>query len=116
MWGSTDGWSGEGQLRALLVRRCPEVIGVQGRTWMCAALALVVALGLVTTPTPAGAHPSALNSLTLDFIVDQSGLVVIDGAANRATYEDAPTPAERSVIVGQVVDAIGVPSDTVQVD
>ena len=48
---------------------------------------------------------------TLDFIVDPTGLVVIDGAANHATYDDAPSPAERSAIVGQVVDALGIPRD-----
>jgi hypothetical protein len=67
-------------------------------------------------PTPAGAHPSPLDSLTLDFIVDQSGLVVIDGAANRDTYDQAPTPPERAAIAGQVVDALSIPGDTAQVD
>jgi hypothetical protein len=89
---------------------------VRTRVCACGVVALAVVLGLVTTPTPAGAHPSALNSLTLDFIVDQSGLVVIDGAANRATYQDAPSPAERSAIAGQVLGAVGIPSDTAQVD
>jgi hypothetical protein len=71
----------------------------------------------LVVPDPAGAHPSPLDSLTLDFIVDQSGLVVIDGAANRATYDpDAPSAAERSVIVDQVVEALGIPRDSVQVD
>jgi hypothetical protein len=90
---------------------------VQGRLWTCAVTALVIALGWVVVPDPAGAHQSPLDSLTLDFILDPSGLVVIDGAANRATYDpDAPSPAERSTIVDQVVDALGIPHDSVQVD
>ncbi|HEY3671012.1 MAG TPA: hypothetical protein VGN51_08760 [Acidimicrobiia bacterium] len=87
------------------------------RVWTCGVVALVAAVGFVLLPTPAGAHPSPLDSLTLDFIVDQSGLVVIDGAANRATYDsDAPSPAERSGIVDQVVEALGIPRDAAQVD
>ena len=54
--------------------------------------------------------------MTLDFIVDQSGLVVIDGAANRDTYDQAPTPPERAAIAGQVVDALSIPGDIAQVD
>ena len=84
--------------------------------WTCGMVAVAITVGLMALPAPAGAHPSPLNSLTLDFIVDQSGLVVIDGAANRDTYDDAPSPAERAVITEQVVDALRIPPDTVQVD
>ena len=89
---------------------------MRGRVWTFGLVALVIALGSTALPAPAGAHPSPLNSLTLDFIVDRSGLVVIDGAANRATYDDAPSPPERAAIAGQVVGALGIPPDTVQVD
>ncbi len=89
---------------------------MRARGWTCGIVAVVVAVGCMALPTPAGADPSPLDSLTLDFIVDQSGLVVIDGAANRDTYDQAPTPPERAAIAGQVVDALSIPGDTAQVD
>ena len=62
------------------------------------------------------AHPSDLNTLTLDLILDRGGLVLIDAAANHATYEDAPSTEQREAIAGDVLDTLGVPRDTAEVD
>jgi hypothetical protein len=81
------------------------------------ALGVVVATaGIVGSPRRASAHASALDALTLDLLLDQSGLVVVDAATNHASYDEAPPPPERAAIATQVLEAIGVPADSVQVD
>jgi hypothetical protein len=77
---------------------------------------LVLGLALVAVPGRAEAHPSALDALTVDLLLDQSGLVVVDAATNRASYEQAPTPAERAVIAGRVGEALAIPPGAVQLD
>ena len=79
-------------------------------------VALVVALGIVALARPARAHPSALDALTVDLLLDQPGLVVIDAAANGRTYDTAPHPTARRQLATAVLDALGVPHDTAQVD
>jgi hypothetical protein len=74
---------------------------------------VVAVLGL---PASAGAHQSSHDALTLDLILDEGGLVVIDAASNHATYQEAPSSAERASVASQVVEAIGASADTVQVD
>ena len=77
---------------------------------------LVAALGLVTMPEAATAHFSTPDALTVDLLLDQSGLVVIDAASNHHTYDEAPIPRERAVVAAAVIDALGVPRATAQVD
>lgn len=77
---------------------------------------LVVALGLAALPEPATAHPSALDALTVDLLLDQAGLVVVDAAANGHTYDTAPHSAAQRRLATAVLDALGVPHDTAQVD
>ena len=79
-------------------------------------VALVVALGIVALARPARAHPSALDALTVDLLLDQPGLVVIDAAANGRTYDTAPHPTAQRQLATAVLDALGVPHDTAQVD
>ena len=83
---------------------------MRARAWTCGLVAVAIAVGFMVLPAPAGAQSSPLNSLTLDFIVDQSGLVVIDALPTCATYDDVPSPAERAVITDQVVDALRHPA------
>ena len=92
---------------------------MHARTRMSArgvVLVLTVALGLVALPGPADAHPSALDAMTVDLLLDQSGLVVIDAAANGHTYDTAPHPAAQRRVATAVLDALGVPHATAQVD
>lgn len=77
---------------------------------------LVVALGFVALPGPADAHYSALDALTVDLLLDQAGLVVVDAAANGHTYDTAPHSAAQRRLATAVLDALGVPHDTAQVD
>ena len=58
------------------------------------------------------AHESTLEALTVDLLLDQSGLVVVDAATNHASYDQAPSPAERAVVAGRVGDALGIPRST----
>jgi hypothetical protein len=78
-------------------------------------VAVVAAMGVVVSPRPAGAHASTLNALTVDLLLDQSGLVVIDGATN-ANYQDAPSPDERVGDAQRIGDALGIPRDDIQLD
>jgi hypothetical protein len=77
-------------------------------------LALAIGVGVGA----AGAHPSPLNSLTIDVVLDQAGVVVIDAATNHETYQAAPSPGERATIAARVVEAkrtvrvpVGVPCE-----
>ena len=67
-------------------------------------------------PDRRGRTPSALDALTVDLLLDQPGLVVIDAAANGRTYDTAPHPTARRQLATAVLDALGVPHDTAQVD
>jgi hypothetical protein len=68
-------------------------------------------LGVPSLAARADGHPSDLNTLTLDLILDRGGVSLIDAAANHATYDDAPTAAQRSDIAIAVLDALGVSRD-----
>src|SRR4051812_10551558 len=91
---------------------------VRARVAVCvvAAAVVVATVGTVASPRPAGAHASALDALTVDLLLDQSGLVVVDAATNHASYEQSPSPAERAGIAQRVGDALGIPSRDVQLD
>jgi hypothetical protein len=67
-------------------------------------------------PRAAHAHSSAPDALTLDLLLDQSGLVVVDAATNRASSAETPTPEERAQIARRVGDVLGITPDEVQVD
>jgi hypothetical protein len=79
------------------------------------AVVVMATAGIVGSP-PAGAHPSTLDALTVDLLLDESGLVVVDAATNHATYEEAPSPDERAAIARRVGDALGISWDSVQLD
>jgi hypothetical protein len=64
----------------------------------------------------AHAHPSDLETLTIDLLLDRGGLVLIDAAANHASYQEAPSPEQRVTLAFAVLDALGVPRDSVEVD
>lgn len=64
----------------------------------------------------ADAHPSAFDTLTLDLLLDRGGLVLIDAAANHATYQEAPSPEQRATLAFAVLDALGVPRESLEVD
>ena len=66
-----------------------------------ATMAVLCAAALA--PAPAGAHPSDLGTLTLDLLLDRGGLVLIDGAAPRATEPERPSPAEGAGMVSILV-------------
>jgi hypothetical protein len=57
-----------------------------------------------------------LNALTVDLLLDQSGLVVVDAATNRASYSEAPSAEERAGVARRVGDALGLDADVVQLD
>jgi hypothetical protein len=80
-----------------------------------AALLVASLLGAVVHGD-ARAHPSDLETLTLDLLLDRGGVVVVDAAANRASYDDRPSPATRRAIAQEVLDALGVARGTVEVD
>jgi hypothetical protein len=75
-----------------------------------------VVAAVASSPGPAGAHPSAPNALTLDLLLDQSGLVVVDAATNRESYDQRPTPAARAWVADRVGAALGIPPRDVQLD
>jgi hypothetical protein len=78
--------------------------------------AIVVTAALVLRTPSAGAHPSRASTLTIDLVLDGSGLVLVDAAAQRATTRDAPSPDERAAIAAEVLAALGVPPASAQVD
>lgn len=80
------------------------------------ALVLAALLAVALAPAVAGAHPSDLDTLTLDLILDHNGLVLIDGAANHATYQEAPPEEQRASVAVAVLDALGIPRETADVD
>jgi hypothetical protein len=90
---------------------------VRSRSAIGTVVAVLVAVaGIAASPRAAVAHESTLDALTLDLLLDQSGLVVVDGATNHATYPEAPSPAERAVIAERVGEALGIASRDVQLD
>jgi hypothetical protein len=62
------------------------------------------------------AHPSALDALTLDLLLDRGGLVLVDGAANGDSYDLTPHPEARTAMAIAVLDALGAPRDSVEID
>jgi hypothetical protein len=80
-------------------------------------LAVVLVLAALAASTSAAhAHPSAPNTLTVDLVLDDAGLVMIDVAANRTSVTDAPSPDERAVLADELLDALGVPRASAKVD
>jgi hypothetical protein len=84
------------------------------RTALASLLVSVLAGALL--PNAAAAHPSDLGTLTLDLLLDRGGLVLVDGAANRASYEDRPSPGERRAIAREMLGALGVRRGTYEVE
>ncbi len=64
----------------------------------------------------AAAHPSDFDTLTVDLLLDRGGLVLVDAAANHATYQEAPSPEQRATLASAVLDALGVPRASVEID
>jgi hypothetical protein len=75
-----------------------------------------IALVLVATAQPASSHASDASTLTLDLLVDRKGLQVIDAAAQAATYDQRPSESERMIVATEVLDALGVPGDGVDIN
>ncbi len=75
-----------------------------------------IALVLAATAQPASAHASDASTLTLDLLVDQQGLRVIDAAAQAATYNLRPSESQRLIVATEVLDALGVARDDADIN
>jgi hypothetical protein len=86
------------------------------KRWPIGWVMVAIVVGVPVLGTRADGHPSDLNTLTLDLILDRGGVSLIDAAANHATYDDVPTAAQRGDIATAVLDALGVSRDSTEVD
>ena len=76
-------------------------------------------LGLFASSLPATAHPSAFETLTLDFLVAPRGLEVIDAAVVESrgpSYQPFPTSEFKHDVAVDVLDALHLPLSTVEID
>jgi len=87
------------------------------RGWhFVAVVAGFAVLAAVAQATGAGAHPSDASTLTLDLLLTDRGLVIVDAAAQRATYADRPSEDERAAIASEVVDALQIPTGDAEIN
>jgi hypothetical protein len=76
-------------------------------------------LGLLASAPPATAHPSDFATLTLDLLVGPDGLEAIDAAVVESTgpgYEPFPTSESKQAVATDVLEALHVPLDQVDID
>lgn len=90
-----------------------------GRRRTASLVAGIVLSPLALVPAPATAHPSDFATLTLDLLVGADGLEAIDAAVVESagpSYAPFPTSELRHAVAADVLEALHVPLDQVDID
>ncbi len=93
-----------------------------GRHLAAALAGTLFMVSMALPPLRADAHPSAARTMTMDLIMGEGGLVLIDVAANRGDDangfppEQRLSPEQRSDLANELLAAFGIPTATAQVD
>jgi hypothetical protein len=87
--------------------------------WTAGAAAVVAVCSVWAFAARADAHPSDFRTLTVDLVVGDRGLELIDAAVVPAAgpnYDPFPTVASRSAVASRVLESLALPASGVVVD